>query len=189
MQGLIIHRLIVGIDDKISLRECIQILFNSVCSILYYDDRNRTENCPKLYANVIHVKKSWNHFLNIYLYFSKEYDMQRLISFFLFFWIFECTTIFLFKPFNNPRENRKMWIRSIYYNLCDPEAIIKSFIILTYWINCIFLLQLLLLEALKGNRCDYVRVLLDQDVDIKKLNFAELYDQVSWCYFYTYIWF
>lgn len=47
------------------------------------------------------------------------------------------------------------------------------------WINSIFLLQTLLLEALKGNRCDYVRVLLDQDVDIEKLNFAELYEQVS----------
>lgn len=44
----------------------------------------------------------------------------------------------------------------------------------------IFLLQTLLLEALKGNRCDYVRVLLDQDVDIQKLNFAELYEQVGW---------
>lgn len=49
---------------------------------------------------------------------------------------------------------------------------------LVNWTRCIFLLQTLLLEALKGNRCDYVRVLLDQDVDIEKLNFAELYEQV-----------
>lgn len=41
--------------------------------------------------------------------------------------------------------------------------------------------HLLLLEALKGNRCDYVRVLLDQDVDIAKLNFAELYAQTVAC--------
>lgn len=39
----------------------------------------------------------------------------------------------------------------------------------------------LLLEALKGNRCDYVRVLLDQDVDIQELNFAELYQQTVAC--------
>lgn len=41
--------------------------------------------------------------------------------------------------------------------------------------------HLLLLEALKGNRCDYVGVLLDQDVDIKKLDFAELYEQTVAC--------
>lgn len=128
---------------------------------------------------------------SIYIFQKNMICRDWFLSFFFFF---ECLNVLqyfflIFKPFNNPRENRQMWIRSIYYNLCDPEAIIKSFIILIYWINCIFLLQLLLLEALKGNRCDYVRVLLDQDVDIKKLNFAELYDQVSWCYFYTYIWF
>lgn len=39
----------------------------------------------------------------------------------------------------------------------------------------------LLLEALKGNRCDYVRVLLDQNVDIEQLNFAELYEQTVAC--------
>lgn len=58
---------------------------------------------------------------------------------------------------------------------------------LVFLTSCIFLLQTLLLEALKGNRCDYVRVLLDQDVDIEKLNFAELYEQVSWKFFFLHI--
>lgn len=37
--------------------------------------------------------------------------------------------------------------------------------------------HILLLEALKWNRCDYVRVLLDQGVDFWMMDFAELYEQ------------
>lgn len=37
--------------------------------------------------------------------------------------------------------------------------------------------HILLLEALKGNRCDYVRVLLDQGVDLTMMDLAELYEQ------------
>lgn len=40
-------------------------------------------------------------------------------------------------------------------------------------------MQVLLLEALKANRCDYVRVLLDQGVKLKMINLPELYEQVS----------
>lgn len=46
----------------------------------------------------------------------------------------------------------------------------------------IIFFQILLLEALKGNRCNYVRVLLDQGVDLKMINFAELYEQVGLIY-------
>lgn len=41
-------------------------------------------------------------------------------------------------------------------------------------------MQVLLLEALKANRCDYVRVLLDQGVKLKMINLPELYEQVSY---------
>ena len=40
-------------------------------------------------------------------------------------------------------------------------------------------LKVLLLEALKENRCDYVRVLLDKGVKLKKKNLPELYAQVN----------
>lgn len=39
----------------------------------------------------------------------------------------------------------------------------------------------LLLEALKGNRCDYVKGLLDQEVNFKMMNLAELYEQTFSC--------
>ncbi|XP_052693640.1 transient receptor potential cation channel subfamily M member 2-like [Crassostrea angulata] len=39
----------------------------------------------------------------------------------------------------------------------------------------------LLLEALKANRCDYVRVLLDQGVKLKMINLPELYEQTVSC--------
>lgn len=41
------------------------------------------------------------------------------------------------------------------------------------------LTQILLLEALKANRCDYVRVLLDQGVNFDRRYLPELYEQVS----------
>nr|XP_022311262.1 uncharacterized protein LOC111116556 [Crassostrea virginica] len=41
--------------------------------------------------------------------------------------------------------------------------------------------HILLLEALKANRCDYVRVLLDQGVEFKKESLPELYDQTVSC--------
>lgn len=42
-------------------------------------------------------------------------------------------------------------------------------------------MQVLLLEALKANRCDYVslRVLLDRGVNLKMINLPELYEQVN----------
>nr|XP_022311194.1 uncharacterized protein LOC111116490 [Crassostrea virginica] len=40
---------------------------------------------------------------------------------------------------------------------------------------------ILLLEALKANRCDYVRVLLDQGVEFKMENLPELYEQTVSC--------
>ncbi|XP_052693613.1 transient receptor potential cation channel subfamily M member-like 2 [Crassostrea angulata] len=40
---------------------------------------------------------------------------------------------------------------------------------------------ILLLEALKANRCDYVRVLLDQGVNLKMENLPELYEQTVSC--------
>ena len=43
----------------------------------------------------------------------------------------------------------------------------------------LFFLKVLLLEALKENRCDYVRVLLDKGVNLKKKNLPELYAQVN----------
>lgn len=54
---------------------------NAVCSILFYDDRNRTEKCPKLYANAIQVDKSLKKMFEHQYIFSKEYDVQRLMSF------------------------------------------------------------------------------------------------------------
>nr|XP_034321515.1 transient receptor potential cation channel subfamily M member 2-like [Crassostrea gigas] len=39
----------------------------------------------------------------------------------------------------------------------------------------------LLLEALKANRCDYVRVLLDRGVHLKMINLPELYEQAVSC--------
>lgn len=41
-----------------------------------------------------------------------------------------------------------------------------------------YLTQILLLEALKANRCDYVRVLLDQGVNFDRRFLPELYEQV-----------
>ena len=43
----------------------------------------------------------------------------------------------------------------------------------------LFLFKILLLEALKANRCDYVRVLLDQGVKLTKNHLPELYEQVK----------
>lgn len=42
-------------------------------------------------------------------------------------------------------------------------------------------MQVLLLEALKANICDYVslRVLLDRGVNLKMINLPELYEQVN----------
>lgn len=40
---------------------------------------------------------------------------------------------------------------------------------------------ILLLEALKANRCDYVRVLLDQGVDFDRIYLPELYEQTVSC--------
>lgn len=42
-----------------------------------------------------------------------------------------------------------------------------------------FFLKILLLEALKTNRCDYAKVLLDQGVKLTKKNLPELYEQVK----------
>lgn len=50
-----------------------------------------------------------------------------------------------------------------------------TFITLYIW------MQVLLLEALKANRCDYVRVLLDRGVHLKMINLPELYEQVNVC--------
>nr|XP_022311261.1 uncharacterized protein LOC111116555 [Crassostrea virginica] len=41
--------------------------------------------------------------------------------------------------------------------------------------------HVLLLEALKANRCDYVRVLLDQGVELKTKNLPELYEKTVSC--------
>lgn len=42
-----------------------------------------------------------------------------------------------------------------------------------------YISKVLLLEALKANRCDYVRVLLDQGVNFDPKNLPELYEQVN----------
>lgn len=41
--------------------------------------------------------------------------------------------------------------------------------------------HILLLEALKANRCDYVRVLIDRGVSLKLIDLAELYEQTVSC--------
>lgn len=40
-------------------------------------------------------------------------------------------------------------------------------------------MQILLLEALKANRCDYVRVMIDRGVNLNMIDLPELYAQVS----------
>lgn len=49
-------------------------------------------------------------------------------------------------------------------------------------------MQILLLEALKANRCDYVRVLIDRGIDLQMIDLPELYEQVC-CSLYLDHWF
>lgn len=64
-----------------------------------------------------------------------------------------------------------------YFNFFIMKCLHNVILFITLYIW----MQVLLLEALKANRCDYVRVLLDRGVHLKMINLPELYEQVNVC--------
>lgn len=72
------------------------------------------------------------------------------------------------------------------YVQIDWLLILKAFHF--YVLYSVIQMQILLLEALKANRCDYVRVLIDRGIDLQMIDLPELYEQVC-CSSYLDHWF
>lgn len=72
-----------------------------------------------------------------------------------------------------------LWVTKCQFGFDTGKTIWECiFLSISLTILCEFIHQVLLFEAFKSNRCDYVRVLLDHGVTFEFRNLLELYEQV-----------